>query len=155
MVILKLEGWVDMPILGCPTWSPEMSLETPRQWGCAELPTVPPFLCCHCLSGLASSTNLTFFRRQVRVEIHQLTGEHEPGLGGQLWRWTSPLKLGAWLCFQQGPYFTAHSWEYALSKPGSDQQARVSPIFSGIFVSSLVSPWTCLWLLWPWLHTWT
>lgn len=124
MVILKLE-WTCL-FLDAPLDPQEMSLETPHPWGCAELPTVPPSLCCHCLSGLASWPSS---EGRWESQIHQLTWEHERGLGGQLWRWTSPLTLGTWLCFQQGPYFIAHFWEYALSKPGSGQQASVSPIF--------------------------
>ena len=130
MVILQLEGWVDMPILGCPTWSPRNEPGDSPSVSMCRAPhssSIFPLL----LVKWSGFLDQPWPSSEGRWEsqIHQLTWEHEPGPGGQLWKWTSPLKLGTWLCFQQGPYFIAHFWEYALSKPGSDQQASVGPIF--------------------------
>lgn len=44
-------------------------------------------------------------------------------------------KLGTWLCFQQGPYFIAHFWEYALKTwqwPTGKCQSYLLPEFSSL-----------------------
>lgn len=84
MVVLKLEGSVDMPILGCPTWPPR---NEPGDSPSVMMCRAPRSSFIFVLSLLKWSGFLTFFRRKVRVSNSSVH------MGTRTWAWWPALKM--------------------------------------------------------------